>query len=214
MTSSGTGAVRLAAVVTAAFGLLGCGPSQSEQSLETAPPPPAAPAPPSSEPPAAQRPIELDQQDVEACSLLDSGQRAQLGFDRGPIPGSDEGLGDAGTCSYRNTTAKIGARTSLITTEGIGVWTDDTAQVEATPEIIGGFPALVIKTPGLNLSCNAAVDVAEGQHLDVLYRDDGAQPAPPLDQLCAGAQRVAEEAVAGLSARTGAEQPGGGAGGP
>lgn len=114
--------------------------------------------------------------------------------------GFDEGLGEAATCSYRNTTAKIGARISLITTESIGVWTDDTAQVEATPVVTGGFPALIIKTPGLNLSCNVAVDVAGGQHLDVLYRDDGAQPAPPLDQLCAGAERVAEEALAGLSA--------------
>ncbi|WP_421671832.1 DUF3558 family protein [Saccharopolyspora spinosa] len=80
------------------------------------------------------------------------------------------------------------------------MWTDDTAQVEASPVVIGDFPALVIKTPGLDLSCNVAVDVAEGQHLDVLYRDDGGQPPPPVNQLCAGAQRVAEDALASLAA--------------
>lgn len=208
MASSRTGAVQLAVAAAAVVGLVGCGPSQSEQSLETVPPP-AVPAPSSSAPPAPQRPAELGLHGVDPCSLLDDAQRAQLGFDREPTAGSDAGFDDAATCSYRNTTAKVGARLSLISTESVGVWTDDTAQVEATPRVIAGFPALIIKTPGLNLSCNVAVDVAEGQHIDVLYRDDGAQPAPPLDQLCAGAERVAEEAVGGLAANDAEPGPGG-----
>jgi hypothetical protein len=137
--------------------------------------------------------------DTDPCRLLTADQRAQLGFDRDPLPDSEGGFGDAPTCSFRNTTAKVGARLSLVTTEGMSVWTDDTAQVEATPVVIAGFPALIIKTPDLDLSCNVAVDVAQGQHLDVLYRDDGGQPAPPLEQLCEGAQRVAEDAVRTLA---------------
>ena len=62
-----------------------------------------------------------------------------------------------------------------------------------------GFPALVVRTPQLNLACNVEVDVADGQHLDVLYRDDGAQPPASLDQLCAGAQRVADVSVSALT---------------
>ncbi|MBE9376402.1 DUF3558 domain-containing protein [Saccharopolyspora sp. HNM0983] len=198
MASSRTGVARLTAAVAAAAGLVGCGAPQSADSSATGTP--ATPPPTSSAQPPPPRPAELSLHDVDPCSLLDDGQRAQLGFDRRPIADSDAGFGDAATCSHRNTTAKIGTRLALITTESIGVWTGDTAQVEAEPQVIGGFPSLVIKTPGLDLSCNVAVDVAEGQHLDVLYRDDGGRPAPPLDQLCAGAQRVAEEAVAGLSA--------------
>ena len=124
------------------------------------------------------------------------------------MPDSEAGFGNAATCSYRNTTAKVGARLALVTTEGMAVWTDDTAQVDATPISVEGFPALVIKTPGLDLTCNVAVDTAEGQHLDVLYRDDGGQPPPPVDQLCEGAKRVAEEAVRTLKAPPTSAPPG------
>lgn len=182
-----------------ALTLTGCGIWQSAPTAGTAPPPPP-PAPTTSAPPSLPpRPFDLGLDGVDPCGLLTTDQRNQLGFDREPLPDSDAGFGNAATCSYRNTTAKVGARLALITTEGMRVWTDDTAQVEASPVLVDGFPALVIKTPGLDLSCNVAVDVAEGQHLDVLYRDDGGQPPPPVDQLCAGAQRVAEEAVRTLA---------------
>ncbi|MCI2419113.1 DUF3558 domain-containing protein [Saccharopolyspora sp. K220] len=196
-----TEARRLSVLFTAGtLTLTGCGLWQSEPTSDTAAPPPPPPPTTSAPPPLPPRPFELGLDGVDPCTLLTPDQREQLGFDREPLPDSEAGFGDAATCSYRNTTAKVGARLALITTEGMGVWTDDTAQVEASPVVIGGFPALVIKTPGLDLSCNVAVDVAEGQHLDVLYRDDGGQPPPPVDQLCAGAQRVAEDAVATLAA--------------
>ncbi|GAB3295984.1 hypothetical protein GCM10027563_37790 [Parasphingorhabdus pacifica] len=178
--------------------LAGCGLGQSENTADagkpSAPPPP--PPPTTSEPPPLPaRPFEVPLDDTDPCELLTEDQRGQLGFDRDPLPGAEAGFGDAATCSFRNTSGKVGARLALITTEGMGVWTDDTAQVDATPLVIHGFPALVIKTPELDLACNVAVDTAEGQHVDVLYRDDGGRPAPPLDQLCAGARRVAEDAV-------------------
>jgi hypothetical protein len=196
-----TGALRMSALLAAGtLTLTGCGLWQSEPTSDTAAPPPPPLPTTSAPPPLPPRPFELGLDGVNPCDLLNADQRSQLGFDREPLPDSDAGFGDAATCSYRNTTAKVGARLALIITEGMGVWTDDTAQVEASPVVIGGFPALVIKTPGLDLSCNVAVDVAEGQHLDVLYRDDGGQPPPPVDQLCAGAQRVAEDALASLAA--------------
>ncbi len=180
--------------------LAGCGLWEPQPTSETRTPlPPPLPTT-SDPPPLPPRPFELGLNGVDPCKLLTADQRDQLGFDREPLAGSEAGFGDAATCSYRNTTAKVGARLALITTEGMGVWTDDTAQVESTPVVIGGFPALVIKTPGLNLSCNVAVDVANGQHLDVLYRDDGGQPPPPVYQLCAGAQHVAEDALVSLAA--------------
>lgn len=182
--------------------LSGCGLLSSQSPSGHTPPPStyAEPAPSTSKPVAPPpRPFEMRLNAVDPCEILTPGQRAQLGFDRDPLPDSEGGFGDAPTCSFRNTTAKVGARLSLITTEGMGVWTDDTAQVEATSVVLRGFPSLVIRTPDLDLSCNVAVDVAEGQHLDVLYRDDGARPAPPLDQLCSGARRVAEAAVASLA---------------
>lgn len=175
----------------------GCGLLDSEQTARTepTPSPPPTTAPGSSAPPPPSRPTEVPLTGKNPCDLLTIDQRAQLGFDREPTPGLDEGFADAATCSYRNTTAKTGARLALIDTEGIGVWTSDTAQVDAKRTTIHDFPALTIKTPGLEESCNVAVDVAEGQHLDVLYRDDGGEPAPPVDDLCVGAQHVAAEVV-------------------
>lgn len=205
-----SGGQRLGVLAAGLVLLTGCGAGQSEQQLQEPPqPPPPPPAPTTSAPPEPPpRPFEIRLDGVDPCELLSAEQRAQLGFDRDPTPDSEAGFGNAATCSYRNTSGKVGARLALVTTEGMGVWTDDTAQVEATPKTINGFPALVIKTPGLDLSCNVAVDVAEGQHLDVLYRDDGGQPPPPVDQLCAGAERVAEEVLKTMTApETSSEVP-------
>ncbi len=198
-----TGGMGLSGVLAAGMlALTGCGLLESENAADTTPPPVSPPPPPvtsSTPPPPPPRPFDVPLNTTNPCELLTTDQRSQLGFDREPLPDSESGFGDAATCSFRNTTAKVGARLSLITSEGMTVWTDDTAQVEATPVMVGPFPGLVIKTPELDLSCNVAVDVAEGQHIDVLFRDDGGQPSPPLDALCSGAQRVAESAVTSLT---------------
>jgi hypothetical protein len=46
--------------------------------------------------------------------------------------------------------------------------------------------------------CNVEVDVAEGQFLDVMFRDGGNATAAQQDHLCLGAQRVAEVVVINL----------------
>lgn len=201
MPRSPTAGRRLLSVVlaTGVLALSGCGALRPENAAETlAPPPEPVPLPPARSPQLPPRPHELPLDSVDPCAVLTPAQRAQLGFDRGPTPGSEEGFGDAATCSFRNSRANVATRLALVTIEGVEVWTSDTAQVDATPTVIAGFPALVIRTPGLDLACNVAVDVAEGQHIDVLYRDDGSEPPPPLDQLCAGATRVAEAVVTSL----------------
>lgn len=202
--SRSTGARRLSALLgLSALTLTGCGLWQSAPTADTAPPapqPPPAPPSTSTAEPLPPRPFELTLKNTDPCQLLTEEQRSGLGFDQEPQPDSQAGFGNAATCSYRSTTAKVGARLSLITTEGMTVWTDDTTQVDATPITVDDFPGLVIKTPGLDLTCNVAVDTAEGQHLDVLYRDDGGEPPPPVDQLCEGAKQVAEEAVRTLKA--------------
>ncbi len=183
--------------------LSGCGVLRPENAAETLPPPPPEPvpmpAPRTPNLPPRPHPLPLDSTDP--CELLTPAQLSQLGFDRGPTPGVEEGFGDAATCSFRNTRSKVAARLALVTIEGVEVWTSETAQVHAKPAVVAGFPALVVRTPGLELACNVAVDVAEGQHLDVLYRDDGSATPPPRDQLCAGARRVAEAVVTSLDSR-------------
>lgn len=192
-----TGPARLGGpLIISALVLSGCGLLRPEDTAhrEPAAPPPTPVAPPSTPEPEPERPFNIAMAERAPCDMLTADQRDQLGFDRGPVPAKDESF-DARTCSYRNTSAKVGARLSAVTVEGMDVWTDDTAQVDTARTTVHGFPGLIIKTPGLDQSCNVAVDTADGQQLDVLYRDDGAQPPPPVDDLCAGAQRVADEAV-------------------
>jgi hypothetical protein len=192
-------AVRKVGVMLAAgtLTLTGCGLMQPETAVNTSP---SAVAPPTSSapPPLPPRPFEMPLDHTDPCQVLTPDQRGQLGFDRGPTPDSEPGFGHAATCSFRDSQAKVATRLALITNTGMDVWTGDTAQVDATPRVLDGFPALVVKTPKLDTACNVEVDVADGQQLDVLYRDDGAKPPGPLDQLCAGAQRVAEESVTSL----------------
>jgi hypothetical protein len=180
------------------FTLSGCGLIQPETAVNTSPSA-GAPPPSSAPPPLPPRPFEMPLDHTDPCQVLTPDQRGQLGFDRGPMPDSEPGFGHAATCSFRDSQAKVATRLALVTDTGMDVWTDDTAQVDATPRVLGGFPALVVKTPKLDTACNVEVDVADGQQLDVLYRDDGAKPPAPLDQLCAGAQRVAEESVTSLT---------------
>ncbi|AUS79360.1 DUF3558 domain-containing protein [Actinoalloteichus sp. AHMU CJ021] len=162
-----------------------------------------APLPSPSVPPPPPRPAEMPLDGVDPCALLGREDRIQLGIDRPPVPGVENGFGEAATCSLRSAQNLVGARLALVTIEGVGVWTDDTAQVEVDHVSSAGFPALVVRTPGQEGVCNVEVDVAEGQFLDVLYRDDGASPPPGLDQLCAGAERVAEIVTANLRERSG-----------
>jgi hypothetical protein len=56
-----------------------------------------------------------------------------------------------------------------------------------------------VRTPNLDTLCNVEVDVAQGEFLDVLFRDGGSATPIPQDDLCLGAQRVAEAAMNSLS---------------
>jgi hypothetical protein len=64
---------------------------------------------------------------------------------------------------------------------------------------VSGYPALVVRTPGLRTVCNVEVDAADNEFLDVMLRDGGNKTPIPQDALCQGAQQIAADAVASLS---------------
>ncbi|WP_307867748.1 DUF3558 domain-containing protein [Umezawaea beigongshangensis] len=146
------------------------------------------------------RPAEVLLTDVDPCAVLSESQRAQLSLDGTPSPYVDEGLGNARACTMRSRTSGNVVRLALITVQGVEVWLDENAQVEATPTTVAGYPALTVRTPGLDDVCNVEVDVAEGQFLDVMFRDGGNATPAQQDTLCLGAQRSAEAAMTGLLA--------------
>jgi hypothetical protein len=145
------------------------------------------------------RPRELPLNRVDPCTILTSAQRQDLSLDGAPTGYLDTQFDKARACSIRGIESGTVARLALVTTMGVDVWLSDEAQVQAKPVLIGDFPALVVRTPGLDDACNVEVDTANNQFMDVMFRDGGNTPPIPQDTLCAGAQRVAEAAMASLA---------------
>jgi Protein of unknown function (DUF3558) len=144
------------------------------------------------------RPREIPLDKVNPCTILTKDQRAALSLDTTPSPYTDTEL-KAKACTIRGTYSGQVARLALVTGEGADLWISDEAQNTAKVISVVGFPALQVRTPGLDTLCNVEVDVARGEHLDVLFRDGGGATPLSQDDLCLGAQRVAEAAMTSLS---------------
>ncbi|MCE6999395.1 DUF3558 domain-containing protein [Saccharothrix sp. S26] len=147
------------------------------------------------------RPRELRLDDVDPCAVLSPEQRVELNLDNPPSAYVEASFGNAKACTMRSNISGNVVRLALVTVEGVGVWLSENAQVHAERTTVSGFPGLTIRTPGMEHVCNVEVDVAEGQFLDVMFRDGGNETAVKQDTLCQGAQRAAEAAVAGLLQR-------------
>ncbi|MEJ2854587.1 MULTISPECIES: DUF3558 domain-containing protein [unclassified Saccharothrix] len=147
------------------------------------------------------RPRDLPLDQVDPCAVLSPEQRLQLSLDHDPSPYVETSFGNAKACTVRSGISGNVVRLALVTAEGVGVWLSENAQVDARATTVAGFPALTVRTPGLDEVCNVEVDVAQGQFLDVMFRDGGNKTRVSQDILCQGAQRVAEAAVAGLLQR-------------
>ncbi|CCH34903.1 DUF3558 domain-containing protein [Actinosynnema sp. NPDC047251] len=147
------------------------------------------------------RPAELPLDGVDPCTVLSADQRMQLSLDNPPSAYVESSFGNAKACTIRSSISGNVVRLVLVTVEGIEVWLSENAQVEAAPTTVSGFPALTVRTPGIDDVCTVEVDVAAGQFLDVMFRDGGNKTQVKQDILCQGAQRAAEAAVAGLLQR-------------
>lgn len=147
------------------------------------------------------RPQDIPLDDLDPCSVLSAEQRVQLSLDNPPSAYVESSFGNAKACTMRSNISGNVVRLALVTASGVAVWLDENAQVDARPTTVAGFPGLTVRTPGMDHVCNVEVDLAEGQFLDVMFRDGGNETAAKQDTLCQGAQRAAEAAVAGLLQR-------------
>ncbi|HEY4018803.1 MAG TPA: DUF3558 domain-containing protein [Pseudonocardiaceae bacterium] len=147
----------------------------------------------------APRPGTIELAKVNPCKILTSTQRSNLSLDSTPTPYTDPEFAQAKACSIRGIESGTETRLALVTSMGVDVWLDDTAQVDAVATTVSGYPALVVRTPGLRTVCNVEVDAADNEFLDVMLRDGGNKTPIPQDALCQGAQQIAADAVASLS---------------
>ena len=189
----------VALVICAAGALAGCTSVPVTQASQTSVDPSTAPTTtsPSLTMPARPREIPLDK--VNPCTILTRSQRTALSLDETPSPYTDTEL-KARACTIRGTYSGVVARLATVTNEGADLWISDEAQDTAKVVAVVGFPALEVRTPGLDTVCNVEVDLAQGEFLDVMFRDGGNAKPLAQDDLCLGAQRVAEAAVTTLSA--------------
>lgn len=157
-------------------------------------PPPTTTPPPS----LIARPGTIQLTGVNPCKILTSTQRNSLSLDSTPTPYTDTEFDKAKACSIRGLRSGTETRLALVTSMGVDVWLDDTAQVDARATTASGYPALVVRTPGLQTVCNVEVDAADNEFLDVMFRDGGNTTPIPQDALCRGAQQVADDAVTSL----------------
>ena len=189
--------MRTTALLIVAAVLAGCTDAPEQSALTTPPPPP--PAPTTTTPfdfPQRPRAVPLD--GVDPCAVLTEEQRMSLSLDNPPSPYVDPSFGNAKACTIRSTTSGNVARIALVLVSGADVWLSENAQVDYTAGTIEGFTAITVRTPDVHDVCNVEIDVADGQFLDVMFRDGGNSTAVQQDHLCLGAQRVAEAAMASL----------------
>ncbi|WP_219417883.1 DUF3558 domain-containing protein [Pseudonocardia nigra] len=149
------------------------------------------------------RPRELPLDGVDPCALLTPEQREMLGLNDNSVRSTTTARVFAGpTCSIRGDEPRaISVGFALATDSGIEALTSPgTTTDEITPITVQGFPAILARPPIPDF-CSVDVDVAEGQFLDVIFRDGGRLPPIPQDQLCRDAVEVAEQAVGTLLAR-------------
>lgn len=146
----------------------------------------------------ASRPRTLPLAGLNPCKILTAQQRSALSLDTTPTEYTDTEFAQAKACTMRGLNSGTVARIALVTSMGVDVWLDSEAQVTATPVVVDAFPALVVRTPGLDDACNVEVDTGDNQFMDILFRDGGNVPPIPQDELCQGAQQVAAAAVTSL----------------
>jgi hypothetical protein len=187
--------MRITALLIVVMALAGCTAAPEQSSLTTPPPPPTTSVSRMDFP---QRPRDVPLDAVDPCAILSPDQRISLSLDNPPSAYLESSFGDAKACTIRSTTSGNVARLALVVVSGADVWLSENAQVEYSVSSIEGFAAITVRTPDIHDVCTVEIDVAEGQFLDVMFRDGGNSTAVQQDHLCLGAQRVAEAAMASL----------------
>lgn len=188
--------MRITALLIVAVALAGCTAPPAPSALDSPPPPPPPTSSQQMDFPQRPRAVPLD--GLDPCAVLTPEQRTSLSLDNPPSAYVEKSFGDAKACTMRSTTSGNVARLALVLASGADVWLSENAQVEYAVSSIEGFAAITVRTPDIQDVCNVEIDVADGQFLDVMFRDGGNSTAVQQDHLCLGAQRVAEAAMASL----------------
>jgi hypothetical protein len=153
--------------------------------------------PTSSSKPAVNRPKSIDLMGVDPCSLLTDVQRQQLGLTRDPRKSPSSAYPGTTMCGMSPGDFKFSASILALVTEGIQRYVDN-PKLNASPVVIGGFPAQLATFKDLHDTCFLGIDVADGQMVDLQM---GSSEGVPEDQLCQKVQAMGEAVITTLSSR-------------
>ena len=144
----------------------------------------------------SSRPRSIALTGIDPCSLLTPAQKAQFGIDPSRVNTDPaEAFNNAPRCFW--STDQDAYAFELITSEGIGAWTNGTRQGKVAQQApIDGFPAISI-TPPTPQACYTAVDVADGQYLLATIDTDVAD----TPKMCELARQLAQAGMSTLESR-------------
>jgi hypothetical protein len=146
--------------------------------------------------PLPERPFEIRVDDLDPCGLLTPGELATLGLEPdGNLDVRGSGLcgGVTALCSWQGFEPRaISVGVNLSVTGGIELFPERRVPGIVTPLDVRCFPAVLARSDRFPEACMVVVDVADGQALDVQFRDGGRLPRNPQDELCDGARQVAD----------------------
>jgi hypothetical protein len=175
---------------SASAGSTGAPSSSSEKASGSA-------KPTSSSKPAVNRPKSIDLKGVDPCGLLTDAQRQQLGLTRDPRKSPSSAYPGTTMCGMSPGDFKFSASILALVTEGIQRYVDN-PKLNASPVVIGGFPAQLATFKDLHDTCFLGIDVADGQMVDLQM---GSSEGVPEDQLCQKVQAMGEAVMTTLSSR-------------
>ncbi|SHH07328.1 DUF3558 domain-containing protein [Streptoalloteichus hindustanus] len=146
------------------------------------------------------RPREARLEKVDPCALVGEADRRGLDIDRPPVFATNH-LFESPACSFRSSTHLVAFQVVTGIKAGIEVMGQGRVNGVRHEFRLAGFPAVEVRTDGAPPRgdfCTVSVDVAPGNVLFVLYREDGIPDPLGKDELCRRATRVAEIAVTAL----------------
>jgi hypothetical protein len=147
------------------------------------------------EPAAANRPSELTVDDVRPCDLLTDDQRGELRL-TGEQTSEYSSTWGADTCKILGADA-LSASLTAVSSDGIdALYLGRFANLQYRPTEVRGFPAIFYRFDNADHACYLAVDVADGQLVDLAFgAGDPDSTTASQDELCDTAHQVVEAAV-------------------
>jgi len=134
--------------------------------------------------------------DERPCELLTEVQRGELGLS-GEQTSEFSSTWGSDTCRIWDDDKVLSASVTAVTNEGIdGFYAGRFTNLQYKTTELRGFPALLYRFENVEHACYLAVDVADGQLVDVAFgANDPDSSDASHEELCETARRVAEAAV-------------------